>query len=197
MDECDQHKRESVAAVRASREFEPPIPQLLGGMDEEELTITVGLGLVARKAAEAEYVLHGIYVHLVDAKKAYGERAVATGGQLVKQCRVKLEASDLPVSCQTSLSEDLDTADEGFRLRNRYLHGYWIYDDESYQWLTLKGAHGVERPEITFIDDGEVWGLAERLQALCSRLLHWDTAHFGEPADDESDHQGLVSRKRI
>ncbi|MGW5457040.1 hypothetical protein [Streptomyces sp. NPDC003996] len=177
--------------------FDPPIPHLLEGVDEEELTINVGLGLVARKAAEAEYILHGIYVHLVEAEKAYSELAVATGGTLVKQCRATLETSDLPTSCQSSLAEDLDAAEEGFRLRNRYLHGYWIFDDDSYQWLTLKGAHGTQRPEVTFVESDQVWELAERLQRLCSRLLHWDTAHFGEPADDESDHQGLVSRKRV
>lgn len=177
--------------------FEPPVPQLLEGVDAEELTITVGLGLVARKAAEAEYILHGIYVHLVEAEKAYSELAVATGGKLVQQCRKKLEAATLAGSCKTSLAEDLDAAEEGFRLRNRYLHGYWIHDDESYQWLTLKGAHGKKRPEITFIESGEVWELAERFQRLCSRLLHWDAAHFGEPTDDDSGHRGLVSRKRI
>jgi hypothetical protein len=177
--------------------IEPPLPHLLAGMDKEELTITVGLGLVARHAAEAEYILHGVYVHLIEAEKAYSELAVATGGKLVKQCRVKLEASTLPASCKGSLAEDLDAAEKGFHLRNRYLHGYWIYDDESYQWLTLKGAHGMQRPEITFIEDREVWELAERLRNLCARLLHWDTAHFGEPADEESGHDGLVSRKRI
>ncbi|MGV9352268.1 hypothetical protein [Streptomyces misionensis] len=177
--------------------FEPPIPHLLEGMDEEELAISMGLGLAARKAAEAEYILHGIYVHLIEAEKAYSQMAVATGGKLVKECRAKLEASDLPASCKTSLAEDLDATEEGFRLRNRYLHGYWVYDDESYQWLTLKGAHSAQRPEITFVDSHEVWELAERLQSLCSRLLHWDVAHFGEPADDEDGHEGLVSRKRI
>lgn len=114
-------------------DISPPIPRLLEGMDEDELSITVGLGLVARKAAEAEYILHGIYVHLVAAERAYSELAVATGGKLVKQCKAKLGASSLPDSCKASLAEDLDAADEGFRLRNRYLHGYWIYDDESYQ----------------------------------------------------------------
>lgn len=176
--------------------IEPPIPHLLEGVDTEELTINMGLGLVARKAAEAEYILHGIYVHLVEAEKAYSQLAVATGGTLVKQCRTKLESSTLPASCKTPLAEDLDVAEAGFRLRNRYLHGYWIYDDESYQWLTLKGAHGTQRPEITFVESGEVWELAEQLERLCSRLLHWDTAHFGEPADDEDGHEGLVSVKR-
>ncbi|MFF1604208.1 hypothetical protein ACFVYV_43485 [Streptomyces mirabilis] len=176
--------------------FEPPIPHLLDGVGEEEHAINVGLGLVARQAAEAEYILHGIYVHLVEAERAYSQMAVATGGKLVKECRAKVEASTLPASCQASLTEDLDAADEEFRLRNRYLHGYWVYDDESYQWLTLKGAHGMQRPEITFIEPREVWELAERLRHLCARLLHWDTAHFGEQADPESGHQGLVSVKR-
>lgn len=177
--------------------FEPEIPHLLDSVDEEELTITVGLGLVARKAAEAEYILHGIHAHLVQAQKAYSELAVATGGTLVKQCRAKLAASGLPTSCQTSLVDDLDVAEEEFRLRNRYLHGYWVHDEESSQWLTLKGAHGTERPEITFVESSAVWALAEQFERLCSRLLHWDTAHFGEPADEESGHQGLVSRKTI
>lgn len=191
------NERESAAAARALQELEPPIPHLLDSMDEEELTITVGLGLAARKAAEAEYILHGIYVHLVGAQKAYSELAVATGGTLVKQCRTKLETFPLAASCKTSLTEDLDAADDAFRVRNRYLHGYWIYDEESYQWLTLKGAHSMQRPEITFTEPREIWELAERLQRLCTRLLHWDTAHFGEEADDESGHEGLVSRKRI
>ncbi|MFJ6566668.1 hypothetical protein ACIQNU_04560 [Streptomyces sp. NPDC091292] len=177
--------------------FKPPIPHLLAGVGDEELSITVGLGLLARKAAEAEYILHSIYVHLVEAERAYSELAVATGGKLTQHCRLKLRISDLPESCQTSLAQDLDTAEEAFRLRNRYLHGYWIYDDESYQWLTLKGAHNSDRPEITFVESGEVWQLTERLGKLCSDLLHWDTAHFGEPADEEDGHQGLVSRKRI
>ncbi|MFE1840569.1 hypothetical protein [Streptomyces sviceus] len=178
--------------------IEPPIPHLISGADAEELAITLGLGLVARKAAEVEYILHGIYVHLVEAEKAYSELAVATGGKLVQQCRKELvEAVTLSDSCKRSLAEALDAAEEGFRLRNRYLHGYWIYDDESYQWLTLKGAHRSDRPEITFINSSEVWELADRFQKLCSSLLHWDTAHFGEPADDEDGHQGLVSRKQI
>lgn len=179
------------------RAAKPPLPHLVAGMDEEELTITLGLGLAAHKAAEAEYILHGIYVHLIDAEKAYSQLPVATGGKLVKECRAKLNTSGLPASCQTSLAEDLDAVEEGIRLRNRYLHGYWIYDDESYQWLTLKGAHGTQRPEVTFVESNEVWELAAQLGKLCSRLLHWDTAHFGEEADDEDGHQGLVSRKRI
>ncbi|MFG2463715.1 hypothetical protein ACGFWE_42700 [Streptomyces sp. NPDC048523] len=177
--------------------IEPPLPHLIDGANEEELTINLGLGLVARKAAEAEYILHSIYVHLVEAEKAYSELAVATGGKLVQQCRKKLGEATLAASCKTSLTKDLDATEEGFRLRNRYLHGYWIYDDESYQWLTLKGAHHSQRPEITFTDSSEVWELAERFQKLCSSLLHWDTAHFGELADDEDGHQGLVSRKRV
>ncbi|MFF7953947.1 hypothetical protein [Streptomyces griseorubiginosus] len=44
----------------------------------------------------------------------------------------------------------------------------------------MKGAHHSQRPEITFTDSSEVWELAERFQKLCSSLLHWDTAHFGE-----------------
>jgi hypothetical protein len=177
--------------------FEPPIPHLLDGVDEDELTINMGLGLVGRKAAEAEYILHGIYVHLVQAEKAYTELAVATGGKLVQQCKVELASAALPDSCKESLSDDLEAADEVFRLRNRYLHGYWIYDAESYQWLTLKGAHGMQRPEVTFIEPQHVWELADRLQHLCDRLLHWDIRHFGEPAEDDDGHQGLVSRKTI
>lgn len=177
--------------------FEAPIPDLVKGMDEEELTITVGLGLVGRQAAEAEYVLHGIYVHLVEAEKAYSQLAVATGGKLVGCCRAKLEASSLAPSCKESLTEDLAAAEEGFRLRNRYLHGYWIYDDESYRWLTFKGAHGTQRPETTFVESREVWELAERLRSLCARLLRWDIAHFGEPSDDEDGPERLVSTKKV
>lgn len=60
--------------------FEPSVPGLIDGMDEEELAITVGLGLVAREAAAVEYVLHGIYAHLAKVDKAYTAHAIATGG---------------------------------------------------------------------------------------------------------------------
>lgn len=79
---------------------------------------------MARKAAEAEYILHGICVHLVEAERAYGELAVATGGKLDQQCRKELAAVTLSTSCKTSLAEALDAAEGGFRLRNRHLHGY-------------------------------------------------------------------------
>src|SRR4051794_20586868 len=92
--------------------IEPPIPHLIDGADEEELTINLGLGLVARKAAEAEYILHGIYVHLVEAEKAYSELAVATGGKLVQQCRKKLGDATLAASCKASLTNDLDATEE-------------------------------------------------------------------------------------
>ncbi|MYT03173.1 MULTISPECIES: hypothetical protein [Streptomyces] len=78
------------------------IPHLINGGDEEELTINLGLGLVARNAAEAEYILHGIYVHLVKAERAYRELAVATGGTLVQQRRKKLEEATLAHLCTGS-----------------------------------------------------------------------------------------------
>ncbi|MFD6825029.1 hypothetical protein ACFWC5_32395 [Streptomyces sp. NPDC060085] len=60
--------------------IEPPIPRLISCADAEELTITLGLRLVARKAAEGECILHGIYVHLVEGEKACSELAVARLG---------------------------------------------------------------------------------------------------------------------
>lgn len=177
--------------------FEAPIPHLLDGADEEEITINVGLGLVAREAAAAEYVLHGIYVHLAGVTTAYSDKsAVATGGALVKQCSAQLLKSTLAPPYQSELTAILDDVEKGFRERNRYLHGYWRFDEESQQWLTLKGAHGMKRPEITFVDSGEVWELADRFRGLHQRLLDWDLRHFGEMAETEEGHHELASVKR-
>ncbi|MEV6183152.1 MULTISPECIES: hypothetical protein [Streptomyces] len=173
---------------------------MIDGMDEEELAITVGLGLVAREAAAVEYVLHGIYVHLAKVAKAYTAQATATGGALIKQCRSALEQlgdSAVPATRRASLVRDLDLAEEGFRLRNRFLHGYWQFDHEVQSWLTLKGAHGMTRPEIAHTDSDAVWELAHRLQALHDRLVHWDIAQFGELAETENGDRGWASVKHL
>ncbi|MFG3136151.1 hypothetical protein ACGFZA_07995 [Streptomyces sp. NPDC048211] len=179
--------------------IDSPVPHLLDSADKDELTLNVGLGLVARKAAEAEYVLHGIHVHLADVEKAYSSKfAAATGGTLVKECQQALASSNVSDSLKSSLTEHLDTAEVAFHLRNQYLHGYWIYDDESQQWLTLKGARGLKRPEMTFTDGAAVWKLAAQLDGLCSRLLEWDIAVFGEiSAAEEDQGRGRASVKRL
>lgn len=177
--------------------FDAPLPHLLDGADEEEMTINVGLGLVARHAAATEYVLHGIYVHLAGIAAAYSDgTAVATGGQLVKQCKAALASSSLPIPCKDELTSVLEETNSRLRDRNQYLHGYWRYDEESHQWLTLKGAHGMKRPEIAFVDSGDVWELADRFRRLHRRLLDWDLRHFGEMTETEDGHQALASVKR-
>ncbi|MFH8470624.1 hypothetical protein [Streptomyces sp. NPDC017991] len=169
-------------------------------MDEEELAITVGLGLVAREAAAVEYVLHGIYVHLAEIARAYTAQAIATGGALIRQCRETLEElgdSAVPATRRASLVQDLDLAEEGFRFRNRFLHGYWIFDPEVQSWLTLKGAHGMTRPEIAHTGSEAVWELARRFQALRDRLVHWDIVQFGELAETENGDRGWASVKHL
>lgn len=186
--------------IPALSKFDPPIPDLIDGMDEEEIAITVGLGLVAREAAAVEYVLHGIYVHLADVAKAYTVQAIATGGTLVKQCRKALEQSGdsaVPATRRALLARDLDLAEEGFRLRNRFLHGYWRFDHEVQSWLTLKGAHGMTRPEVVHTDSSAVWELAHRFGALYERLVHWDIIQFGELAETEDGDRGWASVKRL
>lgn len=180
--------------------FEPSVPDLIDGMDEEELAITVGLGLVAREAAAVEYVLHGIYAHLAKVDKAYTAHAIATGGALIKQCRRALEQlgdSAVPATRRASLARDLDLAEEHFRLRNRFLRGYWRFDHDVQSWLTLKGTHGMTRPEIAYADSHAVWELAHRFQALHDRLVHWDIAQFGELAETENGDHGWASVKHI
>ncbi|CAH9419463.1 hypothetical protein SGL43_06518 [Streptomyces globisporus] len=177
--------------------FDAPIPHLLDGADEDEIAINVGLGLVAREAAAVEYVLHGIYVHLADVPNAYADSsAVATGGGLVKRCNAQLLKSSLPAADQDELAAALSDADRHFQQRNRYLHGYWRFDEESHQWLTLKGGHGMKRAEITFVASEEVWELAEGLRNLHHRLLDWDLGHFGEMTETEGGHQVVASVKR-
>ncbi|MFD6656944.1 hypothetical protein ACFWEB_17590 [Streptomyces parvus] len=182
---------------RPATRFEAPIPHLLDGADEDEIAINVGLGLVAREAAAVEYVLHGIYVHLAGVANAYADKsAVATGGGLVKRCNDQLLKSSLPSAHRGELAAALGDADKHFRERNRYLHGYWRFDEESHQWLTLKGGHGMKRAEITFVTSDEVWELADRFRNLHHRLLDWDLRHFGEMAETEDGHEALASVKR-
>lgn len=177
--------------------FTAPLPHLLDGADEDEIAINVGLGLVAREAAGVEYVLHGIYVHLAGLTKAYSDRqAWATGGSLVQRCREQLLKSSLAPACQSELTPVLDATEKGFRERNRYLHGYWSFDEESHQWLTLKGTPGLKRPEVTFVDSDEVWELADRFRSLHQNLLDWDLRHFGEMTETEDGHQAPASVKR-
>ncbi|WP_435597024.1 hypothetical protein [Streptomyces anulatus] len=177
--------------------FDAPLPHLLDGADEDEIAINVGLGLVAREAAAVEYVLHGIYVHLAGVANAYADKsAVATGGGLVKRCNEQLLKSSLPSAHRDELTAALGDADKHFRERNRYLHGYWRFDEESHQWLTLKGGHGMNRAEITFVTSDEVWELADRFRNLHHRLLDWDLRHFGEMTETEDGHKALASVKR-
>ncbi|MGW2589756.1 hypothetical protein ACWCXC_05730 [Streptomyces sp. NPDC001515] len=179
-------------------DFEAPLPHLLDGADEDEIAVNVGLGLVAREAAAVEYNLHGIDGHLAGLAKAYSDAAaVATGGALIRQCRKQLLESPLAPACRSELTPILDAVEKDFRERNQYLHGYWRFDEESQQWLTLKGAHGLKRPEVTFVDSREVWELADRFRSRGQSLIDWDLRHFGETAETEDGHQGLASVKRI
>lgn len=190
----------SERSAPVSLQFEAPFPSLVDGMDEEELAITVGLGLVAREAAAVEYVLHGIYVHLKGITKAYSKLAVAPGGTLVTQCQGALKTTDdsaLADSDRASLDTDLDLADKAFQVRNRFLHGYWQFDDVSQSWWTLKGAHDGPIPEARRTNSGDVWDLVGRFRQLHERLTLWDIAHFKELAEAEDGTTGWASVKHI
>ncbi|AGP53773.1 hypothetical protein [Streptomyces rapamycinicus] len=182
--------------------FDLPYPCLVAGMDSDEATLTFGLGLVARKAAELEYVLHGLVANMAGVELAYTCSPAATGGQLCNQGIDSLnKAGDdhpVPTSARGPLMRDLERCRELMDDRNRYLHGYWIFDHaERQQWLTLKGKRGSNKPEIAFTYSSAPWQLAHQLEECQQCILYWDMELFGQPGDPEEGQPEQISVKRI
>lgn len=177
--------------------FTPPVPWLTADMDEEEVTITMGLGVLLREAARLEYTLHGLLVHLKNKRPAYSHQAQGTGGQLAEMCIKHLKGMRdelIQEKDRTDLIEHLTTAVERFEVRHHFVHGGLAFDEESQQWLTFKGSKARKTmPEIRFTTSSEPWELAAELHYLNLKILELDIEYFGEMVEG---HTRKASVKR-
>ncbi|MFD7574396.1 hypothetical protein ACFV6U_28385 [Streptomyces sp. NPDC059810] len=180
--------------------FEPPVPWLASGMDEEEAEITMGLGLLLREAARLEYTLHGLLVHLKNKRPAYSYQAKATGTQLAKECIEHLEDMKndaIPMDSRVKLIEYLKASMDRFELRHHFVHGMLQRDPESQRWLTHKGTKTPRRlPEVRFTESSEPWELAAEFRDFNVMILELDIEFFGEPGDPSAGEPSRVSVKR-
>lgn len=177
--------------------FAPPVPWLVVGMDEEEVEITMGMGLMLREAARLEYTLHGLVVHLKNKQPAYSYQAKRTGGQLAEMCVKHLKSKEgeiIPEKHRADLIEYLTSAMEKFEIRHHFVHGFLDFDPESQQWLTHKGSEATRTlPEIRFTTSSEPWELAVELNQLNMNILELDIEYFGETVEGQTQK---VSVKR-
>ncbi|MFE7935292.1 hypothetical protein ACFU6S_42530, partial [Streptomyces sp. NPDC057456] len=156
-------------------------------MDEEEVTLTMGLGVLVRAAAALEYTLHGLLVDLDEAPRAYAYRAGATGSQLARHCIESLQAgkgSAITSASRDDMINDLELCRKQFDIRHRFIHGYLQRDDESQLWVTLKGsrARDARHPEIHFTTCSELWALAVLSRSVVYTADGWLAAECGVAA---------------
>lgn len=196
-------QRPDESASEALPSFEPPVPWLAAGMDEEEAALVVGLGLLVREAGAVEYTLHALVVHLNGEKRAYAFQAAEPATGYIKECKKRLNelSGEKPVSTasRVALLHDLDLCAARFAERNRYVHGCWTFDDERQSWLTVKGSKKKDArwPEIDWASSTQLWELAAEFSRLNKKLIAWDAAHYGQLAEDENGEEGWASVKRF
>ncbi|WP_431983927.1 hypothetical protein [Streptomyces qinglanensis] len=185
----------------AVRPLKAPVPRLSVQMDDEEASLTMGLGLLVRHAGAVEYVLHSLVVHLADAPRAYEYKPADPAAKYIKECEAGLDAmsgeAPIPTAARHDLAQNLVSLKGMFHQRNGFVHGRWVFDDESDSWLTIKGVRGSRRPEITFVGPAAIWELASEFQRIESELIDWDARHFGQPGDPEDGQPVRISVKSI
>ncbi|MEU6347608.1 hypothetical protein ABZ883_42640 [Streptomyces sp. NPDC046977] len=168
------------------QQIPPSTAELLAGMDEEQAALALGLGVLVQRAAAVEYTLHGLYAHLGDVERPYTDNPHESVTHFIKKAKSRLAAipeERIPTRDRTALLHDLDRCTAGFEQRNRYIHGYWAYDEETYAWRIVKGTKGLNRPEITVAYSEDVWELADEFNRLHAKLIAWDAHFFGTPGN--------------
>ncbi|MGW5353426.1 hypothetical protein ACWERV_23305 [Streptomyces sp. NPDC004031] len=173
--------------------------ELLGGMDAEQASITIGLGLLVQRAAEVEYILHGIYAHLGNKEFPYADEPQGSVTNIyIKKSLTRLgsiPSEQIPPEDRQALIHDLELCKESFAQRNLFIHGCWTFDDEVQAWRVVKG----QKPDSVVFDlaySEDVLALAAEFARLNAKLTAWDAHFFGEPGDPEAG-QASVSTKKI
>ncbi|WP_326762745.1 hypothetical protein OHB35_52690 [Streptomyces phaeochromogenes] len=166
----------------------PGTAELLEGMSEEQAALALGLGVLVQRAAETEYILHGLYAHLDRVERPYTDDPHETVTHFIKKAKTRLAAipeDQIPAQDRAALLHDLDLCAARFAERNRYIHSCWVYDDEVYGWRTVKGTKGLSRPDIGLVSSEDVWELASEFSRLRSKLIAWDAHYFGAAGDPD------------
>lgn len=121
----------------------PSTAELLAGMDEEQAALALGLGVLVQRAAAVEYTLHGLYAHLGDVDRPYTDKPHIPVTRYIEDAKSRLAGipeERIPAHDRAALLHDLDRCTAGFDQRNRYIHGYWADDEETYAWRIIKGT---------------------------------------------------------
>ncbi|MFI8194402.1 hypothetical protein ACIF8T_37725 [Streptomyces sp. NPDC085946] len=177
----------------------PGTTELFEGMSEEQVALTVGLGVLVQRAAEVEYILHGLYAHLGGVERPYTDKPHETVKHFITKAKTRLAAlpeERIPAHDRSALLHDLDLCTSGFEQRNRYIHSCWVYDEEVHGWRTVKGTKGLSRPEIGLVSSEDVWDLANEFARLRDKLIAWDAHFFGTPGDPDRGEPPASSKRR-
>lgn len=180
--------------------LQAPVPDLVAGMDEEEVALTLGLGILVREAAAFEYTVHGLVADLLNESHAYDYKGSKVASEQIKTCMAKLpNHQGIPAASRQALAHDLELGKAYLEERNRFIHGCWTYDRDRQSWLTVKDsrAKGADRPEYALASAAEIWELAAEFSRLDAKLTSWDATYFGEEVEDEDGNPGRASVKRI
>ncbi|PKV82811.1 hypothetical protein [Streptomyces sp. TLI_146] len=166
----------------------PGAAELLEGMTEEQTALTLGLGVLVQRAAETEYILHGLYAHLGGVERPYTDKPSAPVSHFIDNAKPRLAATpndQIPDQARSALLHDLNRCRASFDARNRYLHRCWVFDDEVHGWRTVKGTKGLSRPEISLVSSDDVWDPVREFARLRDKLIAWDAHFFGTPDDPD------------
>ncbi|MFJ2060612.1 hypothetical protein ACIOMM_32440 [Streptomyces sp. NPDC087908] len=160
--------------------------------------LTLGLGLLVQRAAEVEYILHGLYAHLGGVERPYTDKPHETVKYFITEAKSRLSViaeEQIPAYARAALLHDLDLCMAGFDRRNKYIHSCWQNDEELHGWRTIKGTKRLSHPELGLVSSDDVWGLASEFARLRDKLVVWDTHFFGAPGDPELDTPAASSKR--
>lgn len=173
--------------------------ELLNGLNADQAALTISLGLLVQRAAEAEYILHGIYAHLGNVEKPYSDEPQGSvTADYINGALKRLETiprDQIPAHARQALSHDLELYRSCFQRRNLFIHGCWIYDDDDQGWRVVKGSKP-DQVVFPLIYSEEVHDLAAEFDRLNGKLIAWDAHFYGTPGDPESG-LAAVSSKRL
>ncbi|MFE2927908.1 hypothetical protein [Streptomyces goshikiensis] len=168
-------------------------------MNEEQAALALGLGVLVQRAAEVEYILHGLHAHLSRVERPYRDKPHESVSHSIKEAKARLTTlptERIPGQERSGLLHNLDPCPAGFTERNRYIHSCWVYDEEVHGWRTVKDTKRLGHPEFGLGSSEEVWDPAGEFARLRDKLAAWD-AHFLGTSGDPSLGEPPASSKRL